>query len=153
MPLERPLDSTWRESGVCGRGGGTGEWKVVYALWTHEVGYTLCRGLKPRHRPLPTTSSILISPPYPLPNTASSLPRSWTPTVVSACPSQLQWKHYCSVPRAPVGETDKQTEFKSLCAGVSFLASLSLPFLVCNTEILMAVLFPELCEIVSEALS
>lgn len=113
---------------------------------------------KPRW-PLPTTSSILISPQYPLPNiasslhTASSFPRSWTPTVVSAGPSQLQWKHYCSVPRAPVGETDKQTEFKSLCAGVSFLASLSLPFLVCNTEILMAVLFPELCEIISEALS
>ncbi|XP_014403243.1 PREDICTED: uncharacterized protein LOC106727822 isoform X3 [Myotis brandtii] len=59
----------------------------------------------------------------------------------------------CSVQRAPVGEGDKQTEFKSLCVGVSFLASLSLPFLVCNMEILMTVLFPGLCEIISEALS
>lgn len=102
--------------------------------------------------PLPTTSSILISSQCPLPSTASSFPRSRTPTVVSAGPSQLRWKH-CSVQRAPVGEGDKQTEFKSLCVGVSFLASLNLPFLVCNMEILMTVLFPGLCEIISEALS
>lgn len=107
---------------------------------------------KPRW-PLPTTSSILISCRHLLPNTASSLPRSWTPTVVSAGPSQLRWKHYCSVQRAPVVKDDKQTEFKSLCVGESFLASLSLLFLVCNMELLMTALFPRLCEIISEALS